>query len=237
MRIAICDDEKIFLEHMERLLNGLPEVEQVDSFNDVDKLEQSVVNGSKYDIVFMDIEWKQEKKNGTHYAAMLNRKCPNTQIIYVTAYNDRFAETIFYEPVNLCGYLVKPVKIEKLQLLLKKAMGNIEKQKKEQILVQYRGITESIPHANIIYLESSAHQVFIYTSSDKISVYGKLDDYESVLKYSFVRNHKSFLVNMNYVQRIEGNRLMLQNGTVLPVSKGKYQSTKDKFFRFMGEQL
>ncbi|MGN0431116.1 MAG: LytR/AlgR family response regulator transcription factor [Lachnospiraceae bacterium] len=237
MRVAICDDEKIFLEQMEELLKGISDISQVDCYDDVSELERQLKNSRKYDLLFMDIEWKQPRENGTHFAAKINKEYPGIQTVFMTAYNERFSEAIFWEPVNLCGYLVKPVKYDNLRILLEKAKQNIDKQKSEKIVVQYRGITETILLLNIIYLESCAHQVFISTTTDKIAIYKKLDEYEKELQHSFVRIHKSYLVNMNYIKRIDRSELTLRDGTVLPVSKGKYQATKDKFFRFMGEQL
>lgn len=237
MRVAICDDEKVFLEQMEDILKSIPEIHQIDCYNDWGKLNYNLENNCQYDLILMDIEWKQQKENGTHYAAKINQLYPDIQIIFVTAYNDRFSEAIFWEPVNLCGYLVKPVKYDNLMILLEKAMHNIDRQQKEKIVVQYKGVTETIPFANIIYLESSAHQLFIVTTTQRISVYGKLDDYEKKLNNSFIRIHKSFLVNMNYIRRIDRNELTLKNSMVLPISKAKYQLTKNKFFSFMGEQL
>lgn len=121
MQVAICDDENIFLEQLEVLLKSIPEIEKADSYNSVDKLCQQLECGYRYDIIFMDIEWNAAKENGTHYASRINELYPDIQIIFVTAYNDRFAEAIFWEPVNLCGYLLKPVQKDNLLLLLEKA--------------------------------------------------------------------------------------------------------------------
>ena len=236
MRVAICDDETIFLNQMEYLLKSIPEIESIDKYNDIDELNQYLEKGT-YDLIFMDIEWKGYKETGTQFAAAVNTKYPNVQIVFITAYNDRFSESIFFEKVNLCGYLVKPIKLNNLQFLVGKALDNIKKRQEEKLVVQYRGVTETISFADIVYMESKAHQLYIITISDKILVYKKLDDYEEALQESFVRIHKSFMVNMNYIRKIERTSLTLKNGTVLPISKTKYLIAKDKFFKFISEQL
>ena len=48
--------------------------------------------------------------------------------------------------------------------------------------------------------------------------------YEKKLHKDFLRVHKSFLVNMQYIRRIEMKEVTLQDGTVLPVSKTRYLS-------------
>lgn len=236
MRVAICDDETIFIKQTEQLLKEIPNVKCIDKYDDIEELDLFLEKDS-YDLIFMDIEWKGHEKNGTRYAAEINEKFPNIQFVFITAYNDRYSESIFMEKINLCGYLVKPIKFNNLQFLVEKAMNNVKKRQEEKIIVQYRGITETIHISDIVYLESRAHQLSIFTITDQIQVYKKLDDYEDIMDASFVRIHKSFLVNMNYIKRIERSALTLKDGTVLPISKTKYQAVKDQFFKFMSEQL
>jgi len=237
MRVAICDDESIFFEQLENKLKAYSEMEQIDKYTDISELEQYLSGNLPYDIIFMDIEWNQEAENGTDYAAKINERYANTQIIFVTAYNERFSEAIFWKETNLCGYLVKPVEDEKLEILMEKARQNIKKQQKEVLVVQYKGVVESVPISNILYMESRAHQLFISTVNDRILIYKKIDDYEEMLEHLFVRVHKSFFVNMDYIKRLERTVLTLKNGETLPVSKAKYFATKDKFFRYMGELI
>lgn len=236
MKVAICDDESIFLKQVECLLKEIPEITEINSYNDISTLFLNL-SDKKYDLVLMDIDWNDNEETGVQYAARINEQCPNIQVIFITAYNDRFSECIFFEKVNLCGYLVKPIKLQKLQFLVNKALENEKKRREEYIVVQYRGVTETIPFSDIMYLESKAHQLYISTLTQQIQVYKKLDDYESILNKTFVRVHKSFMVNMNYIKRIERVALTLKNGDVLPVSKTKYQLARDKFFKYMSEQL
>lgn len=236
MKIAICDDEMVFIKQMEGLLKGIPEVKSIDKFDDIDELN-AFLEKDTYDLIFMDIDWKGHEKTGTQYAAAVNDKYPNVQMVFITAYNDRFSESIFFEKVNLCGYLVKPIKFNNLEFLVQKALNNIKKRQEETILVQYRGVTETISISDIMYMESKAHQLCISTITGQIQIYKKLDDYEEIMDASFVRIHKSFMVNMEYIKRIERTSLTMKNGTVLPISKTKYQGVKDKFFKFMSEQL
>ena len=104
-------------------------------------------------------------------------------------------------------------------------------------MVQYKGVVESVPISDILYMESRAHQLFITTINERMLTYKKIDDYEEMLDHMFVRVHKSFFVNMEYIKRLERTGLTLKNGEMLPVSKAKYIATKDKFFRYMGELI
>ena len=99
MRVAICDDEKTFLEQMEDLLREIEEISHIDKYDDIDKINQ-ILEKESYDIIFMDLAWKGKEDTGVQFAASINDKYPNIQFVFVTAFNDKFAESIFFEKVN-----------------------------------------------------------------------------------------------------------------------------------------
>ena len=235
MHIAVCDDEKNCLDNMEQLLKSYPGISRTEYYQNLEDLSAALKSGITYDLILMDIEWDQSTENGIQFAAQYNLLSPQTQFIFVTAYNDKFSQKIFWETINLCGYLVKPVQKENLEKLLDKVR---EKNfSSEALMVQHGGTTEKIPSSQIRYLESKAHQIVIHTLSGEVTIYEKLDVYEKRLHKDFVRIHKSFLVNMRYIRRIEMKEVTMQDGTVLPVSKARYSASRDKYFRFMRAML
>lgn len=235
MHIAVCDDEEHCLEAMRQLLQDYPGISRVVYYRNLEELSEAQKNGTAFDLIFMDIEWNGNTENGIEYASQYNRRSPQTQFVFVTAYNDKFSQRIFWEKLNLCGYLVKPVQKENLKILLDKVREKLFGS--EALVLQHGGTTEKIPSNQIYYLESNAHQVVIHTLSGEISVYEKLDAYEKKLSKDFVRIHKSFLVNMQYIRRIEMKEVTLQDDTVLPVSRTRYSASRDKYFRFMRAML
>ena len=235
MHIAVCDDEKNCLDNMEQLLKSYPGISRTEYYQNLEDLSAALKSGITYDLILMDIEWNQSTENGIQFAAQYNLLSPQTQFIFVTAYNDKFSEKIFWEKVNLCGFLVKPVRKEHLEKLLDKVREKIFSS--EALILQHGGITEKIANSQIRYIESKAHQLVIHTMSGEITIYEKLDVYEKKLHKDFVRIHKSFLVNMQYIRRIEMKEVTMQDGTVLPVSKARYSASRDKYFRFMRAML
>lgn len=235
MKIAVCDDDKGCLDSMKRLLAGYPGISRTEYYQDLSQLSEALENGMGYDLVLMDIEWEGNEQDGIAYAAQYNARSPQTWFIFVTAYNDKFSEKIFWEKVNLCGFLVKPFRKEHLEKLLDKVREKIFSS--EALILQHGGITEKIANSQIRYIESNAHQLLIHTISGEVSLYEKLDVYEKKLHKDFLRVHKSFLVNMQYIRRIEMKEVTLQDGTVLPVSKTRYSASRDKYFRYMRAML
>ena len=70
MDIAVCDDSMEALNDVRNVLIETNRVNLIECFNDIDRFMRDVEDGSRYDIVMMDIDWK-EKKNGIDYAAWL----------------------------------------------------------------------------------------------------------------------------------------------------------------------
>lgn len=233
MKLAICDDEELCIESIQRVLTGITEVKNCHFYNSIDILIKDMEEGSNYDVILMDIEWKGDSRNGIQYAARINKKYPKIQIIFMTFYNEQFSQQIFWEPVNLCGYLVKPIIKDNFVKLLRKAQENIQNKSKQTLTVSYKGRLETIPYDAILYVESKGHQLFIVKQDAIITIYDKLDIYEKDMNTEFVRIHKSFLVNMSYIKRMDRKEVMLQNDVILPVSKSMYSLAKDKYFEYM----
>lgn len=236
MRIAVVDDEHSAAEHLCCLLKDCTLASTVRMISNIDRLFEAIEDHAEFDVILMDIEWHQEK-NGIDFASMLLDCCPTAQIIYVTGYNDRFSQKIFLKPSNLCGFLVKPVAPDLLHAMLEKAQEQIDRQDNQKLLIQQKGTAHAIPYRDICYLESRGHQLIIHTFNDSILHYQRLEELKKQLPSQFFQCHKSYLVNMSLIRRIEKNAVFLKTGEEVPVSKSRYQETRTAYFRYMGEVL
>lgn len=236
MRIAICDNEKGALESLRSLVETSSYVNHVHSFLSLEELREAIEFGAHFDLVLLDIEWNLPS-NGIDFAAELYPISPSTQIIYVTGYNDRFSQQIFLKPANICGYLVKPVERELLFQLLAKAWKTAEEWEEQKLLVQQKGVLHAIPLRKIYYLESRGHQVTVHTAEDRILCYDRLESMKDRLPEHFLQCHKSYLVNLDNVRRVERNRMVLKNEEEVPISKARYAQARTAYFRYAGENL
>lgn len=88
----------------------------------------------------------------------------------------------------------------------------------------------------ILYIETSRHKNFFYTKTQVYSIYKKLSELETELEpYGFVRVHLSFLVNMQYVEKISSYVLWLTNGKEISVPKSRYADVKKKYAAYKEE--
>ena len=95
----------------------------------------------------------------------------------------------------------------------------------------------SMPAKQILYIESSNHQTLIHTQNGTYAIYEKLSNLMPRLPDSFVQCHKSFAVNMSWIQRMDAGTLLLRDGTVLRVSRAFSAQTRERVFRFLTQQV
>lgn len=236
MRVAICDDEIDSLEFLQSRLEQTGRADIIRGFLCAQQLQDAIAEGESFDLIFMDIEWNQPQ-NGIDIAAAVNEKCPETQIIFVTGHPDRFFQQIFLKPVNLCGYLDKPVDPEVLEKLLHKAVETLRSREQHQLLIQHKGVVHALPVFKICYIESRGHQLTVHMAQGNVVCYERLEKIKERLPDCFFQCHKSYLVNMDCIRRIEKNSILVKTGDELPVSKAKHAQTRAAFFRYMGETL
>ena len=234
MQIAVCDDNQLFLDEIGTQLRMLPIVDSVDLFPRLDAFFQIIEKKRRhYHAVLLDMDWG-EQETGLEIAQQLYHQCPETKIIYVTGYNDRFSQHILLHRANLSGYLTKPVDLDLLQLNLRKVQDDLPLQDEPALVLQSRGKPVAIPIREIFYIESRGHTLLLHTGTECITVYGKLSAVLRSLPEGFFQCHKSFAVNLRKVQRFRCDGVLLKNGFPVPVSRTRYAGTKAAYFQFMG---
>ena len=93
MNLAVCDNDRDFLKEMEAILKRYPNVEETLVYQKMDLFFEDLKAGMQFDAVLMDIDLG-EQKTGLEYAQRLYREYPHLSVIYITGYNDRFAQQI-----------------------------------------------------------------------------------------------------------------------------------------------
>lgn len=236
MRVALCDDNALFLQELEAQVNQASFVGVVHSFSDWKSLREAMEKGQTYDAVLMDIDLAGAE-TGIDAAETLYQRMPAAKIIFVTGYTERFVQQVFLHHSNLSGYLTKPVDPALLQANLQKIADGLEQREEETLLLRINGAVTGIPFREINFIESRSHTVTFHMRNRTLAAYEKLGDLQQKLPPSFCRCHKSFIVNMRQIQQIQYTGILLKNGEQVPVSRTKYAQTRERYFRFMGREL
>lgn len=211
LRIAACDDNPLCLNEIESILKKEERVETIGLYQDPDELLGTLMSDpEQYDIVCMDLAFEEGKNDGRYYAQELYRLTPEVEVLYMTGYNDRFAQYVLLDTVNLLGYLTKPIQPDVLHRYLEKSRRR--RSERQYLTFFIRGKAFSLPIDRILYLESHNHTAEIHTDQETYVVYEKLSELAARLPSHFIQCHKSFLVNIAGIRQLEADCLVIQNG-------------------------
>jgi len=236
IRTVIVDDEDHIRDTLYKMLEmNCPDVRVVGQASGVES-GIAAIKEFQPDLVFLDIQMR----DGTGFD-LLN-KVPSTgfRVIFITAYDQYALQAFRFSAVD---YLLKPVDPELLCEAVARA-GNLIREHYDQqmkVLAENLGspgdrdkkiilrTSESIhliEVRNIICCDSDSSYTTVHTvDGEKIIVSRTLKDYEEMLApCGFYRVHKSFLVNLRHVKRLdrqEGGWLVVTNGLRIPVASRK----------------
>lgn len=236
LRIAVCDDDKTSLASIKKLVaQSLKEEYVLTSFHsglDLMMYLSEQVKG-QLDIAILDIDLGAGP-NGIELAKRINQDYPRVKIIFCTGFIEFSQDVYDSEAVY---FLVKPIKAEKMQNALKRALVSLNAGKKETLQLKNEGSILSLNVSEIRYIESIRRQISIVGESGTFSCYAKLSDVLPKLPFRFIRCHKSFIVNLDFVQALGRDEFVLAQGVRIPISRSLYEEVKRAFLSYLGDRL
>ena len=234
MRIAVCDDDVKIAEYISDKISEYTPDCSVNTFSNPDSL-MTFLCSNETDLIFMDIVL--EDKNGIDVAAKIAEKYPNVMTVFITAFADKFSEEIFLK-LKPYGYLHKPLKTEILHHYLDSANHDIEVRNRK-LSVKIGVDVIDIPFEKIIYVESEKRLSHIYVDGcdNPYDTYAKLDDIQRNLDNGFIRCHKSYSVNADYIKAIEKDCFIMKFGKEIPISKAMHSDARVSYFKAKGREL
>lgn len=234
LKILICDDEQDWADRLKDLISlKFKEPFQIKICSSQEELRILEEKESDFDVILMDICLGE--RNGITLAAELHEKHPKWKFIFVSGYIDKYVEGMFLK-IRPSGVLKKPVNADLCIRMLE--MISKEKQAEGGIVLKlYRGKIRKLSFDEIIYFESNKRIVTIHLTDGEEQCYDRLDNLEAQLPASFLRCHKSFLVNMDKITGFHTNGIELCDGTIAAVSRTKLKEAKEKYFHYIGMEL
>ncbi|MCM1988917.1 LytR/AlgR family response regulator transcription factor [Oceanirhabdus seepicola] len=216
LNIAICDDENIQTNSLKKVVSCYLELKGIEyKINEFSNGEALItaINKNSFDIIFLDIE--MGGINGVETAKEIRKTQKHSIIIFVTAYSDFVFQG--YE-VKALNYILKPYKDEKIIQVLQSALDELISIQDVFYIIETKSGTQKINLSETCYFVSDRRKVCAVTSHGNIEFYEKLNILENQLPSFFIRIHQRYLVNLNYINAVEGKSATV-NGENLPVSR------------------
>lgn len=179
------------------------------------------------DLLFLDISLKS--MNGIAIARQINKTQPLLRIVYITGYTEYASEICLSRYEN---FLLKPIDPAKFHSVFRQAIKEIELEA-HYIQLKIGATPISLDTRKIIYIESDKRKIILHCTDTTIQYYYKIADLLPLLPESFAQCHKSYIVNMDYIQSISHNEILLQNSLSLPIAQ-KRQDFKKQFISYLG---
>lgn len=210
MNVLICDDDKYVRKMLEKILSQNKSVDQL--YTASDGLEAvKVIGNNPVDVALLDIDMPH--LDGLEAAKIMKKTASNMEFVFITGYMEYAIDSFCVHPYD---YILKPIDIERLEEVIHelndKVKNNLPVDKKEikKFRVQKGSHIAMVPLEDILYFEKSNREVLLNTRDETFHISKTLVDVEKDLptNHVFVRTHKSFIVNMNKVKKINvvGNR-------------------------------
>lgn len=230
MKVAICDDEKLYVEKVYEIANNFFTTQDIDADIYTFSCGEDLVKCDEiFDIVFLDIEMGE--MNGIATAQTLNQRSNHTKIFIFTSYNQYLDDAM---DLQVFRYIDKTSNSERIVAGLKKA---VESLMLNDICITIAGNEKIIISKNdIVYVEVRYKKVYVQTISERYVVREKMEFFKNVLNtFNFAIPHSSYIINLECVTKIQRDSVELNGIYDVSIAPKRQAEFKKKFASFMGD--
>lgn len=236
MRIAICDDDIVYLQSAQDFAMAWKEADLekqisfIRTFRSTEDLLEEWEKGTIFDIIFLDIQIPGEM-SGLDLARKIRESNEQVIIVFITNYSNFVYSG--YE-VNALRYLRKPFTAKQMEECLDIAFRRWRLIQDKVLTLDVNKEIIIIPHREILYIEVQGHYIKI------MNVYG--NEYRVRNSISVIRNklpdelfvlcHRSFIVNLMYVRKLTRTSITLINNVEVPIGIKQKANVENKFMAY-----
>lgn len=235
IHIAICDDSKQERQILAALFKRYQELHatplQIHIFQNGFSLLDAIDQGKRFDITILDILMPGE--NGIEIARNIRASGTDTEIIFLTSSPEYAVDS--YE-VKAQNYLLKPVTEEKFFASIDSILAELDEKDTASFIIyttekQYSRIRVS----SLVYGEVTHRTITLHLADQTIiSAVMTFTEFQDILKAypDFIYPHRSYAVNMNYIQYVTKSDIILTDGQKIPLSRNNYMKISEQFLNF-----
>jgi DNA-binding LytR/AlgR family response regulator len=223
LRCIIIDDEPVARRLLKEYIEDISFLEIAGEADNPLKA-QVILDREPVDLIFLDIN--MPKLTGIEFLQS-NKSLP--MVIMTTAYAEHALDGF---TLDVLDYLVKPFSFSRFLKACNKAReyhemkiqaGNKANVDGNYFFVKYNGRVEKVLYDDLLYVEAALNYVILHTSDNKMIVYltikGIIEDLPAA---TFIKVHKSFIVNKHKIKSIEGNIIHIGNAEI-PISQAYHE--------------
>ena len=184
-----------------------------------------------FDIVFLDII--MQELDGMKTAQIFRERASDQILIFVSSSREYVFEAYDVEAFQ---YLLKPVGDRKLKNVLRRAVLKTKSRSQEFIIVSRERQKKKLFLDDIYYFEIKGRMVYAHVAEGIFTYYEQIGELEDKLQdYGFFRCHKSYLINLKYVDGYNRQEVILENGEKIVIAKRRYDKFAQEMLKVMRE--
>lgn len=234
IKVAFCDDDISVVEELKELLSQYrikrkQEIEYASFYSSLELLT-NIEKGARYDILFLDVILPNE--NGIDIAREVRQYDSVVKIIFLTS-SAEFAVQSY--TVGAYFYQLKPIWKENFFRLMDAAISECQKEQQRSLIMRCKNGITRIDLDKLEYCEVLGRTLLFHMENGKVlEGTGSMDKlYEQLSQYeNFVRPHRSFLINMEYIARISHKAITMENLAEIPIPHGKCCEIKNLYLEY-----
>lgn len=231
MRIAVCDDDALMLEQLQKYIRIYFEkicakCPEIACFPDGESL---LSDKGEIDILFLDIE--MTGINGIYVGNELKRRNKNIIIFVVTSYSEYLDDAMRFQVFR---YLSKPLDVRRFFRNLKDAL-NLYNTITVKVPVETKQGVHTLLASSIIAVEALGRKVVVHsTLRDFESVHNMQYWLELLPENCFFQTHRSFIVNFEHVTDFDHTLVHMAGGLFSAyLTKRKYSAFKEAYLLYL----
>ena len=237
IRCIIIDDEPLALQQMEGYIKKIPYLELVAACQSAIEAKE-ILENEKIDAIFCDINLPE--LNGLDFVKSLENP---PMVVFTTAYSEYAVEGF---QLNAIDYLLKPFGCEEMKRAAEKLkkrhdalrslqeVSQIDEDDAIFLKTEYKIVRINI--SQIRYVEAMSEYLRIYLAGNPrpIIVLLSMKKMEERLpSRTFMRVHRSYIINLKMIQEISKNRISLGDETEIPIG----DSYRDQFNAYINSKF
>ncbi len=213
MDILIVDDERHGVIALKSIIEqySLHFIRKIHTASNI-KDAFLIFENNNINIAFLDIQLS--KGSGFDIAKKMPPTC---KIVFVTAFAEHALKAIKLQAFD---YLLKPIDPKELLLCLEKCAAHVSQQKEQFLTIKSKGITIPVLQDSILYAKAKGPYSEIYLRDGNVYTTSQtLKDIQEKLNLYFIRTHKSYLINSNFIEGYNQKNVFLKNNLCFNISR------------------
>lgn len=234
IKIAFCDDDLSTLNELNILLDQYRIERNMDityaAFQSPLELLADIEKGMRFDVLFLDVLMPGE--NGISAAKEIRQYDNAIKIIFLTS-SSEFAVQSY--TVGAYFYQIKPIWKESFFRLMDSVIDDCKKMEQYCLILRCKSGISRIDLDKLEYCEVIGRTLFFHMKNGTvIESTGSLDDLcNELAQYeNYLRPHRSFLINMEYVRNISYKAITMDSLAEIPIPHGKCSEIKKLYLEY-----